>query len=390
MLSESAESELSADESDMDESSREDGASCWNPRALKVLARSMGCAQGEIRGSSQGDTRPFPRWPTEQYAHRVQALTRDHMSMLTSMITGPPLPAAPPPAADKEAELVRLQAELTARRDAIKGEIAAVRVSSDPGGSTESPALAAADKASAGLERSASGQTEMGSPDHLCTSEPYEYLSGKRGLSDDNTQKLWQVGVLVAYLHSTRRVRAGSPLDQETLAITEDGNYHLAGKMLDRATLDRLMITSAVGPEADSAVVDRHRKRCPVTVHDWRQSALLKMLLCADWHQLDEWRKIAERDPHGATLVDLVQLRGDPAKQAIDTVRRACGGMTNLHVMLSIIAFMRIAYDRSATAPHRQRWITSAAGRRRFARFTRRLKWPWNTSESCTVASCTS
>ena len=48
--------------------------------------------------------------------------------------------------------------------------------------------------------------------------------------------------------------------------------------------------------------------------------------------------------PHLRTIVvvGLVQLRGDPAQQGVDAVRRACGGMTNLHVMLSILAFMRI------------------------------------------------
>ncbi len=66
-------------------------------------------------------------------------------------------------------------------------------------------------------------------------------LPAKSGHRLSFTQKLWQVGVLVSYLHSTRRVRAGSPLVQEALAITDDGNYHLAGEILDRGTLeDRL------------------------------------------------------------------------------------------------------------------------------------------------------
>ena len=215
LLSESAESELSSDDSEEEESPRDFEASLWNARALKIISRGMGCAQGTIRGPSRGDTRQFPRWPTESYAHRVQALTRDHMNTLASMSKGPPIPAAPPSAADRKAELIRIQANLAAQLEAVNGELAEVQIGYSSEGSAGDPDPAVADTDPVGLERANSGATEMGSPVRPDLVEPYEFKGGLQGIGDADTQKLWRVGMLACYLHSTRSVRAGVRLLEE-------------------------------------------------------------------------------------------------------------------------------------------------------------------------------
>ena len=71
-------------------------------------------------------------------------------------------------------------------------------------GSAVDPGPAAAGSDPAGLERAISGTTEMGSPGRLNLAGQYKFMGGLRGLNDAVTQKLWQVGVLASYLHSTR------------------------------------------------------------------------------------------------------------------------------------------------------------------------------------------
>ena len=48
---------------------------------------------------------------------------------------------------------------------------------------------------------------------------------------------------------------------------------------------------------------------------EWRQSTILKMVLCAEWRQLQEWRRLAEDNPHGHEIIRLMQVRGDREQQ---------------------------------------------------------------------------
>ena len=66
------------------------------------------------------------------------------------------------------------------------------------------------------------------------------------------------------------------------------------------------------------------------------------MLLCAEWRQLQEWRRLAEVNPHGHEIVHLMQVRGDRMSQPAAEVKVACGPMTNLHIVLVMLTFMRV------------------------------------------------
>ena len=77
--------------------------------------------------------------------------------------------------------------------------------------------------------------------------------------------------------------------------------------------------------------------RQPAYSTEWRQSTILKMLLCAEWRQLQEWRRLAEVNPHGHELVQLMQVRGDRMSQPAAEVKVAFGLMTNLHVVLVML-----------------------------------------------------
>ena len=90
----------------------------------------------------------------------------------------------------------------------------------------------------------------MGSPGRPDLVGPYEFKGGLQGIGDADTQKLWQVGMLACYLHGTRSVRAGVPLDQP--GVPDSDNFHLAGQDLDRRSLDRLLASTAAGRDSDN------------------------------------------------------------------------------------------------------------------------------------------
>ena len=66
------------------------------------------------------------------------------------------------------------------------------------------------------------------------------------------------------------------------------------------------------------------------------------MVLCAEWRQLQEWRRLAEDNPHGHEIIRLMQVRGDRERQPPADVGTACGNMTNLHVLLVMLTLMRV------------------------------------------------
>ena len=108
--------------------------------------------------------------------------------------------------------------------------------------------------------------------------------------------------------------------------------------------LSGLISTSALGKDCDLAVKNRLRQpsrvpgpRDPLKLSaEWRQSTILKMVLCAEWRQLQEWRRLAEDNPHGHEIIRLMQVRGDRERQPPADVGTACGNMTNLHVLRRI------------------------------------------------------
>ena len=86
-----------------------------------------------------------------------------------------------------------------------------------------------------------------------------------------------------------------------------------------------------------------HETRDPLKFSaEWRQSTILKMVLCAEWRQLQEWRRLAEVNPHGYEIIRLMQVRGDREQQPPADVGTACGNMTNLHVLLVMLTLMRV------------------------------------------------